>query len=268
MLWFINDDEASENLDVSNESLIQQLHNADLPSDIETSLAQFIAAVTALRDFYPDEFVYRVNFGERTLLRELLDPDSEETHWWQTGLYIIREGIREHPELEQEFGQALTDLHPQLTTRLGPYDAVALREINADTVNGICLLSELMEYPQNTFVAPNSYSLAQAMFNQNAWFRAVYAGKSPVGFVMLDDDPEKQVYYLWRFMIAPQFQKQGFGAKAIARVIDYVKTRPGARELLLGYIPHEQGPAEFYRRLGFSETGEIEDGEVEMRLVL
>lgn len=253
---------------MTNETSIEQLKGTALPGNINELLEQFIAAVTAVRPVYNPEFVYRINFAERTLLRELLDPEEQESHWWQTGLYMVREGIREHSALEQEFGQALADLDKQLTQHLGPYDAVSLREIDAKTVNGICLLSELMQYPQSTFVAPNSYSLAQALFHPNAWYRAIYAGKAPVGFVMLDDDADKRIYYLWRFMIAPQFQKHGFGASALASVIDYVKTRPGAKELLLGYIPHEQGPAEFYRGLGFSETGEVEDGEVEMRLTL
>ena len=85
---------------------------------------------------------------------------------------------------------------------------------------------------------------------------------------MLDDDPEKHIYYVWRFMVAPPFQGRGFGAAAIKLLIDHVKTRPEAKELLLSYIEHEKGPAEFYRALGFTETGKIEDGEVEMTLPL
>ena len=99
-------------------------------------------------------------------------------------------------------------------------------------------------------------------------FRSVYAGKEPVGFIMLDDDEVKPEYYLWRFMIAPPFQRKGFGAKAIARLIEYVKTRPAASELLVSYIDHEQGPKMFYRGLGFVETGVSDGNEVQMRLDL
>lgn len=253
---------------MSNQALIDQLRGADLPADLAGALEQLTAAVAALRPLYPKEFTYRVNFAERATLREVLAPDEHSSHWWQTGLYIIREGIRHQPDLEAEFGETIGTLHTMLLARLGPYETVTLREIDADTVNGICLLSELMEYPQTTFVAPNSYSLAQALFSRTAWYRAVYAGKSPVGFVMLDDNADKPEYYVWRFMIAPPFQRCGYGKQAIEQVIEYVKSRPGAKELLLGYIDHEQGPAGFYRGLGFRETGEVDEGEVIMRLGL
>ena len=209
-----------------------------------------------------------MDFGERCLLREVLSPDEHESHWWPTGIYIIRTGIAGHPALADSFSAGIDALQQTLENRLGPYDRVTLREIEEATVNGICLLSELMTYPQSTFVAPNAYSLAQALFSKTAWYRAVYAGKAPVGFLMLDDDPEKHIYYLWRFMVAPPFQGRGFGAAAIKLLIDHVKTRPEAKELLLSYIEHEKGPAEFYRALGFTETGKIEDGEVEMTLPL
>ena len=251
---------------LSAESQIDKLRRADLPGGLVESVEEFFAAAAALRPHYPPESLYRVEFGESTLLREVLEPEEHNSHWWQTGLYIISDGIANHPALNEEYGLALSSLYTQLTAYLGPYDAVSLREIDAKTVTGICLLSEFMQYPQNTFVSPNSYSLAQALFSPNAWYRAIYAGKAPVGFVMLDDDAEKQKYYLWRFMIAPHFQSRGFGTKAIEAVIEHVKTRPGATELLLHYVDHEQGAAEFYRGLGFSETGEVDEDEVEMRL--
>ena len=253
---------------MNNEQLMDRCRQSDLPGELFERLEQLRKAAAALRELYPPEFVYRINFGERSLLRELATPDEQDSHWWQTGLYIIGEGIAEHPTLHGEFGGVIADLKTQLAARLGPYDTVTLREIDSSTVNGICLLSELMRYPQNTFVAPNAYSLAQALFRDTAWYRAVYAGKAPVGFVMLDDDTRKQEYYLWRFMIAPPFQKQGIGARAVARLIDYVRSRPGATELLVSYIEHEEGPADFYRGLGFRETGEIDEGEVVMRLDL
>jgi hypothetical protein len=43
---------------------------------------------------------------------------------------------------------------------------------------------------------------------------------------------------------------------------------PGARELLSSYVPGAEGPADFYRRCGFVETGDTENGEVVIRLDL
>lgn len=253
---------------MSNQALIDQLSEADLPSDLSGALEQLTAAVVALRPLYPAEIANRLDFAERATLRDVLAPEERSHHWWQTGLYIIREGIRRQPALEAEFGETIDTLQAMLLARLGPYDVVTLREIDSETVGGICLLSDLMEYPQTTFVAPNSYSLAQALFSKTAWYRAVYAGKAPVGFIMLDDNADKPDYFLWRFMIAPPFQRSGYGRQAIELLIDYVKSRPGAKELRVSYIDHEEGPGAFYRGLGFRETGEVDGNEVMMRMAL
>lgn len=85
---------------------------------------------------------------------------------------------------------------------------------------------------------------------------------------MLEDDWRNREYYLWRLMIAAQHQGKGYGRQAIQRLIEYVRTRPGAHELLVSYVPGEAGPEQFYRRLGFEPTGAVEDGEVVMRLPL
>jgi diamine N-acetyltransferase len=143
---------------------------------------------------------------------------------------------------------------------------VTLREITADTVREICYLSVREE--QRQFVAPNSVSMAQAYFSKHAWFRAIYAGDTAVGFLMLEDQPEKPEYYLWRFMIDARYQGMGFGRKALEILIEYVKTRPNASELLTSVHVAEGGPQGFYEKLGFRLTGDWEEGEALMRLQL
>lgn len=51
-------------------------------------------------------------------------------------------------------------------------------------------------------------------------------------------------------------------------VIDHVRGLPGAKELLTSYVPGEGNPSPFYYKLGFEETGEIEDVEKVLRLEL
>jgi diamine N-acetyltransferase len=143
---------------------------------------------------------------------------------------------------------------------------VSLREVTAETVRAICALDVRPE--QRQYVATNALSIAQAYFQPRAWFRAIYAGDTPVGFVMLDDDPEKQEYFLWRLMIDADHQGKGYGRRALDLVVDHVRSRPGARELRSSYVEGDDGPAEFYRSYGFVETGELEGTEVVIRLDL
>jgi diamine N-acetyltransferase len=145
---------------------------------------------------------------------------------------------------------------------------VTLREITADTVGGICRLSDTLSAEQQKMVAPNAYSIAQAHFEARAWFRAVYADETPVGFVMLYDDPEKDHVYLWRFMIAGPHQGKGFGRRALELVFEHALRRPNVRAVKASYVPIDGGAGPFYRKLGFEPTGEMDGDEVVIRLAL
>ncbi len=143
-----------------------------------------------------------------------------------------------------------------------------MREITEDTVYSIIKLSETLSDDQRKMVAPNAVSIAQAHFSDNAWFRAIYADETPVGFVMLYDDPDKGEYFLWRLMLARPHQKKGFGERSIGLLVDHVKTRPNARSLGASYVPKDGGPEGFYKKLGFEPTEEVEHGEIVVRLPL
>ncbi len=85
---------------------------------------------------------------------------------------------------------------------------------------------------------------------------------------MVFEDLEKPTYFLWRFMIDARFQKMGFGRQAMKLLIEHVKTRPGAKELFVSYVPEEGGPGPFYHMLGFKPTGEMEGIEEVAKLIL
>jgi diamine N-acetyltransferase len=144
---------------------------------------------------------------------------------------------------------------------------VTLREVTRENLRAILNLEVASE--QRSFVAPNAVSIAQAHFYPEiAWFRAIYADETPVGFLMLSDDAKEQRYFLWRLMIDAKYQKLGFAKKAVELLFDYVRTRPGAKEILVSYVPGDEGPQGFYEKLGFTPTGEMEGDEVVVRLDL
>ena len=147
-----------------------------------------------------------------------------------------------------------------------PDAEVSLREVTAETVRDVCRLT--VAPGQERFVAPNSVSIAEAYFCEEAWFRAIYADEMPVGFLMLYDDPQKPEYFLWRFMIADEHQGKGYGRRAIELLIEHVRTRPMAEELLTSYVSGEGSPEGFYRALGFEPTGEEDEGEIVASLPL
>lgn len=149
---------------------------------------------------------------------------------------------------------------------------VTLREITADTVRAV---TDLAVHPaQRRFVATNAESLAQALFAPEAWYRAIYTGDEPAGFVMLYDEslrdappPVPQVA-VWRFMVDGRFQGRGVGRAAMTEVVAHVRGKGLFRTLELSYVPGPASPEPFYLNFGFRHTGRVEDGEVVLELPL
>jgi diamine N-acetyltransferase len=149
---------------------------------------------------------------------------------------------------------------------------VGLREITADTVRAVIQLS--VAESQKGFVAPNAVSLAQALFAPEAWYRAIYVGDEPAGFVMLEDQslrappPERPQVGIWRFMVDARFQGRGIGKAAILQVIEHVRGKGLFDKLELSYVPGPGCPEPFYRSLGFKPNGKMDGIEVVMELPL
>jgi diamine N-acetyltransferase len=147
---------------------------------------------------------------------------------------------------------------------------VSLREITAATVREVTRLS--VGPDQQRFVAANAISLSEALFSEEAWYRAIYAGASPAGFVMLYDEslrvtpPRAPKIGLWRFMIDARFQGRGIGTAALQHVIAHVRDKGLFSSLATSYVPGPGSPEAFYIRAGFQHTGEIDDGEIVLEL--
>jgi diamine N-acetyltransferase len=154
-------------------------------------------------------------------------------------------------------------------------EQVTLRELtdaNRDEVLALRLAPG-----QDRFVSSVADSLADAEGypQANPWYRAVYAGDVPVGFVMLSWDCVPQPpeiigpWFLWKLLIDEHHQRRGYGREVMRMVADLVRAE-GADELLTSYVPGgEGGPEPFYARLGFAPTGEVDNhGEIILRLDL
>ena len=152
--------------------------------------------------------------------------------------------------------------------------AVALREITDENAESVLAVRTTPE--QERFVTSVADSLQEAAEHPegNPWFRAVYDGDRPVGFVMLSWDVEPRPpdlngpWFLWKLIIDRRHQGRSFGREVVRQVVELVR-REGATELLTSHVPGDGSPAGFYARLGFVPTGELDpDGEVLLRLPL
>ncbi len=141
-----------------------------------------------------------------------------------------------------------------------------LRRVDPDNVLAACGLR--LALGQERFVAPVAVSLAQAYADPDlAWPRLVYDGDALVGFVMAEFDERAGNHSLWRLSITADHQGRGYGRFAVAEVAREAQRR-GATELLTSYVPGDGGPEGFYDGLGFAPTGEVDDGEIVVRVDL
>jgi diamine N-acetyltransferase len=140
---------------------------------------------------------------------------------------------------------------------------VRLVPIDEHTVKAVF---ELAVAPgQERFVAPNPWSLAQALAESRiAWPRAIVAGEEVVGFLMLEIDPDEEdgrPFWLWRLMVGAAHLGRGYGGAALELAVEEVRRR-GGTELWTSWVDEPGGPAPFYRARGFEPTGEVDDEEV------
>jgi len=150
---------------------------------------------------------------------------------------------------------------------------VHLRELAASNHDEVLALRVLPE--QQPFVGTVAGALTDAARypQANPWYRAIYAGEAPVGFVMISwncvPQPPEIIgpWFLWKLLIDHRYQGRGYGADAV-RVVAELVGHAGATELLTSCFRELDGsPAPFYERLGFVPTGDLDvDGETIFRL--
>lgn len=144
---------------------------------------------------------------------------------------------------------------------------VSLKEINEDNFRAVVGMK--LEGEQSKYVASNVYSLAQAwLYPEEAKPYAIYKEEEIVGFMMLDWDEKERECGIWRFMIANDQQGKGYGRKALEYAINIIKETGKFDYVSLDYAPGNNVGKHLYESVGFRETGEIEEGEIIMKLDL
>ena len=148
---------------------------------------------------------------------------------------------------------------------------LSLQALTTDNLMVVIKLSDTLTDYQKSCVAPNMYSIAEAYVNPgNAWPRAIYLDDTPIGFVMLSlipdeiEEPDKS-YYLWRYMIALDYQNKGYGKSILDLIVD--KCRADNKDYLYTSCEmHGDMPYQFYLKYGFIDTGIVAYGEQVLKL--
>ena len=146
-------------------------------------------------------------------------------------------------------------------------DPVTLREITSENLHAILDLSvadhQLEAYPRS-----NAYSITEAHFPSDddpVWLRAIYAGETPVGFMMTSEAPDQGTYFLWRLMVDRRFRGSGVGRSAVQLLIERIRRTDNPTALITSHLQQDANAGRFYERLGFTYTGDL-IGEYDLEL--
>lgn len=122
---------------------------------------------------------------------------------------------------------------------------------------------------QRTFVAPNWYSLLEAVYSDGEIYsRGICDGAVMVGYAMLEHDAETQRCCIVRLMIDAQHQGKGYGRAALRLCIADLQARYHPPAIYLSFEPQNIPARTLYESVGFVDTGEIDEGELVFCLVL
>lgn len=124
---------------------------------------------------------------------------------------------------------------------------------------------------QEQYVSNPIHSLAQAYvyYNQCVPF-GIYAADKMVGYVMVLYDYDEEVYNIWHMMIDCAFQRNGYGKSALLEVLKYIASKPfgNSKTVLMTCNPQNEVAYRLYRQIGFTETGNSDEDEVELGITL
>lgn len=124
---------------------------------------------------------------------------------------------------------------------------------------------------QEKFVSNPIRSLAQAYvyYNQCTPF-GIYADDTMVGYVMVIYDYDIEEYDIWHLMIDEKYQHNGYGEKAMQKCLAYIKTKPFGTSDKVVLTCHKENLSalRLYHKLGFKETGNVDEDEIELAIHL
>ncbi|QAV70160.1 GNAT family N-acetyltransferase [Salinibacterium sp. UTAS2018] len=138
-----------------------------------------------------------------------------------------------------------------------------LEELSASTIVAANNLS--LRRGQEQFVTPPSYAIADAYIDPlTSWPRVVLDGDTVVGFIRGNFDAEaSQEEFrscIWRVNVAGDAQGGGIGRFAVKALAEEARSR-GFDRITAIWEEGDDGPEQFFLKVGFTVVGETQYGE-------
>ena len=148
-------------------------------------------------------------------------------------------------------------------------NTINLKEITED--NFIDAFNLKLGAGQDRYVSHPIRSLAQAyVYRTQCQPFGIYHEEKMVGYVMVIYDYDVPEYDIWHMMIDEAHQGKGYGKAAFEQVLSYIATNPfGESDRVTLTCNRENEIAlKLYRDMGFCETGEEDEDEIELSMTM
>jgi diamine N-acetyltransferase len=139
-----------------------------------------------------------------------------------------------------------------------------LEELSASNIVAANSLS--LKPGQEQFITPVSYSAETAvMDSEAAWQRVALLEDRVVGFIHGNFDPDNEHEEfracIWRINVGADAQGKGVGRYLARALAEEARTR-GLDRITVMWEPGPEGPEAFFHRIGFSDIGQTQYGDV------
>ena len=150
-------------------------------------------------------------------------------------------------------------------------------ELKPVTIHDVVPLDSVkVRADQDSFVAPNTITIAQARFETGAYDFCIWDGDTRVGMLALidmaehediqpEDDPNAA--YVWRLLIGAEYQGAGHGTVAMRFAEDWGRAR-GRSKVQVQAAADNAVAIGFYQYLGYALTGQQAGKEVQLEKLL
>lgn len=116
---------------------------------------------------------------------------------------------------------------------------------------------------QRAFVAALGARYLLLSMREEVWHSlAICAADRVVGHVMWAFDPSETTHWLGGMIVDADHQGHGIGRAAVRTLVRWLATHADCREIRLSYHPANTSAARLYETLGFTPTGQQEEGEL------